>query len=268
MDRETGTEPTDAGPAAPVDGPQEDGDYPVPARAILAGLSADPRVPIWIRRAVLCTIVFVPVLLWQGWRLGLTAAALVAVVGTVYQARTMAMIPAAARVSSAQRRTKRRLYLVRISGYLAINARAIPGTTSIIDHLVVGPGGVFALDSERWDRRLPVRAVASSGSSAAGQVLYHGPFSQKDRLAHARWEAARAARLLSQELGREITVKPAMVIYGPTVPWAVASLRGVDVFAGRSVGKYFRSRKRARAAGPLSWEEAGEIFAAAQRVLP
>ena len=51
-------------------------------------------------------------------------------------------------------------------------------------------------------------------------------------------------------------MQPAMVIYGPTVPWAVASLRGVDVFAGRSVGKYFRSRKRARAAGPLSWEEA------------
>ena len=117
-----------------------------------------------------------------------------------------------------------------------------------------------------WDRRLPVRTVASG--SAAGPVLYHGPFSQKDRLAHARWEAAQAARLLSSELGREITVRPAMVIYGPTVPWAVASLRGVDVFAGRAVARYFQSRKRKRQAGPLSWEEVGEIFAAAQRVLP
>ena len=58
------------------------------------------------------------------------------------------------------------------------------------------------------------------------------------------------------------------MIYGPTVPWAVASLRGVDVFAGRALIRYFQSRKRTRPAGPLSWEEAGEIFAAAQRVLP
>jgi hypothetical protein len=232
----------------------------------MAGLAADPRLPYWIRRAVISVVVFLPVMFWQGWRLGVTVAAVVAIIDTIYQSRTMSLIPAAVRVTSAQRRTKRRLFLVRVSGYLALNARGIPGTGSIIDHLVIGPGGVYALDSERWDRRLPVRTVASD--SPAGPVLYHGPFSQKDRLAHARWEAAHAARMLSHELGREITVRPAMVIYGPVVPWAVATLRGVDVFAGRSVGRYFRSRKRTRSTGPLTWEEAGEIFAAAQRAFP
>jgi len=232
----------------------------------MAGLAADPRLPYWTRRAVICAVVYLPVLIWQGWRLALTAAVIVAIVDTIYQSRTMSLIPAAVRVTSAQRRTKRRLFLTRVSGYLALHARGIPGTDSVIDHLVIGPGGVYALDSERWDRRLPVRTVASD--SAAGPVLYHGPFSQKDRLAHARWEAAQATRLLSTELGREITVRPAMVIYGPMVPWAVATLRGVDVFAGRSVGRYFRSRKRTRKTGPLGWEEAGEIFAAAQRALP
>ncbi len=268
MDRETGTEPTPVGPAAPVDGDQETTSVPVPVRVVMAGLAADPRLPVWTRRAVLCMLVFVPVLLWQGWRLGLTFAAIVAIIDTIYQSRSMALIPAEARASSAQRRTRRRLYLVRISGYLAIHGCGIPGTNSVIDHLVIGPGGVYAVDSERWDRRLPVRTVASGSGSVSGQLLYHGPFSQKDRLAHARWEAAQAARLLSAELGRDVTVQPAMVIYGPTVPWAVASLRGVDVFAGRTVGKYFRSRKRTRSTGPLSWEEAGDIFAAAQRVLP
>ncbi|HKD89376.1 MAG TPA: NERD domain-containing protein [Streptosporangiaceae bacterium] len=263
MDRETGPEPTPTGPAAPVEGPQN---VPVPARALMAGLVADPRLPYWIRRAVISVVVFLPVMFWQGWRLGVTFAAIVAIIDTIYRSRTMALIPAAVRVSSAQRRTKRRLFVVRVSGYLALHARCVPGTRSIIDHLVIGPGGVYALDSERWDRRLPVRTVASD--SAAGPVLYHGPFSQKDRLAHARWEAGQATRLLSRELGREITVRPAMVIYGPAVPWAVATLRGVDVFAGRSVGRYFRSRKRTRIAGPLGWEEAGEIFAAAQRALP
>lgn len=280
MNRETGTGPGRIGTAGPEDDEEpwaaaawQDDSWPqaqqaVPARAIVAGLAADPRLPVWIRRAVITAIVFLPVCIWQGWRLGLTVAALAAIVDTLYQAKTMALIPAAARVSSAQRRTRRRLLLARPFGYLAIHTRTLPGTPSVLDHLVVGPGGVYAVDSQRWDRRLPVRTLASGRGTTSGQVLYHGPFSQKDRLAHASWEAAQASRLLSKALGREIQVKSAMIIYGPTVPWAVASLRGVDVLAGRSVGKYFRSRRRARKAGPLSWEEAGEIFAAAQQLFP
>lgn len=268
MDRETGPEPAPTGPATPAEElrsfrPQSP---PSSARTILTGLAADPRLPIWIRRAVVAGLVMLLASVWLGWRVGLTLAAAVAVIDTVYQSRTMSLIPAAARVTSAQRRTRRRLFLARLSGYLAVHARRIPGTDSVIDHLVIGPGGVYAVDSERWDRRLPVRTVASG--SAAGPVLYHGPFSQKDRLAHARWEAAQASDLLSSELGRHIAVSPAMVIYGPGIPWAVATLRGVDVLAGRKLGRYFRTRKRPADGRALSWEEAGEVFAAAQRALP
>ena len=237
-----------------------------PSRFILAQLSADPRMPIWARRAVFCLALGVGFTFWLGWRIGLSIAAAAAILDTVYQSRTVSLIPAAARVASAQRRTRRRLLLLRPLGYLAVHARPIPGTDSIIDHLVIGPGGVYALDSERWDRRLPVRTQASN--SAAGPVLYHGPFSQKARLAHARWEAAQAASLISTQLGRQITVRPAMVIYGPTVPWTVASLRGVDVLSGRSALRYFSSRKRANPDSAITWEEAGEICAAAERALP
>jgi hypothetical protein len=233
----------------------------------MAELAADPRLPIWIRRAIISLVIGLLITLWQGWRVGVTVAAVAAIIDTIYHSKTMSLVPAAARVSSAQRRTRRRLYALRPFGYMAVHARDIPGTDSVIDHLVVGPGGVFAVDSERWDRRLPVRTVASGGS-AAGAVLYHGPFSQKDRLAHARWEAAQAARLLSSDLGHEVTVRAAMVIYGPTVPWGMASLRGVDVFSGRAVGKYFRGRKRANRSKVLGWDEAGAIFAAVERVLP
>ena len=232
----------------------------------MAELAADPRLPIWTRRAIVSLLVLLAFTLWQNWRVGLTVAALVAIADTIYQSKTISLIPAAARAHSAQRRTKRRLFFTRAAGYLAMHVRTIPGTESVIDHLVIGPGGVYALYSERWDRRLPVRTVASD--SAAGPLLYHGPFSQKNRLAHARWAAAQAARLLSADLGREVEVRPAIVIYGPTVPWAVANLRGVDVFAGRKVIRYFSSRRRTAGAPPLTWEQAGEIFYAAHRVLP
>jgi hypothetical protein len=253
-------------PSQPADAAWQVQRVGFPSRLIMAQLRADPRVPIWARRAVGVVVIAVGFSFWLGWRYGLTIAAVAAILDTIYQSKTVSLIPAAARVAFAQRRTRHRLLLVRPWGYQALHSRPIPGTESIIDHLVVGPGGVFAVDSERWDRRLPVRTVASN--SAAGPVLYHGPFSQKGRLAHARWEAAQATHLLSREMRRQVTVHPTMVIYGPTVPWTVARLRGVDVFSGRSVVRYFTSRTRVKGEAAMNWQQVGEIVAAAERALP
>lgn len=237
-----------------------------PSRLIVAQLAIDPRVPIWTRRAVAALLIAVGFSVWLGWRTGLTIAAVAAIADTIYQSKTVSLIPAAARIASAQRRTRHRLLVMRLWGYHSLHTRPIPGSESIIDHLVIGPGGVFAIDSERWDRRMPVRTVASN--SAAGPVLYHGPDSQRERLAHARWEAGQAAYLLSRELRQPVSVRPAMVIYGPAVPWSVARLRGVDVMGGRSVVRYFVSRKKANPDTAISWEQAGEIASAAERALP
>ncbi len=261
MNREAGTESDDTGPLPPLEA-KEDARRLVPApRPILGGLAGDPRLRIWLGRAAMAAVAGIAVLVWQGWRLGLTAAALVAIGDTIYRSRTTAVIPAGIRVTSAQRRTKRRLVLLRPAGYVALHRRAIPGSDSVIDHLVIGPGGIFALDSERWDRRLPVRSVS-------GGLLYHGPFTQRDRLQHANWEASQAAGLLSKALGEPVTVRPAMAIYGPTIPWIVATLDGVDVFAGRRVGKYFRRQSRTRRTTRLEPDQVEDIQVAAAMALP
>ena len=218
-------------------------------------------MPIWIRRAVLAAAAGIVVGILLDWRVGLTAAAVVAILDTVHRSRTTAVIPAAVRVTSAQRRTRRRLFWVRRSGYLTLNSRAIPGTNCIIDHLVVGPAGVFAVDSERWDRRLPLRATQ-------GGHLYHGPYSQTGRLKHAQLEAGLAGQLISEALGRKQRIRPAMVIYGPTVPWTVARISGVDVFSGRRLRKYLRAQARARREQRLTREEIERIHAAADKALP
>ncbi len=251
------------GPAAPAGAREYGQASPVPSARppVSAGLGSDPRLPIWILRAVMAAVAGVAVSIWQDWRLGLTAAALVAIADTVYRSKTMAIIPASARVTSAQRRTRRRLFLLRHAGYVALTARAIPGSESVIDHLVIGPAGVVALDSERWDRRLPVR-------TGAGTQLYHGPFNQRERLRHARWEAERASTLVGAQLGREIDVQAAMAIYGPTIPWVVTSLRGVDVFAGRKLRKYLRRRARASGKRRLGASQVDDICEAASRALP
>jgi len=265
VDRETDTRPL----GQPVPG-QEPGDpdqnLPEPVRPVMPGVTADPRVPIWIRRAIFALVAGAAIGIWQmSWRWGLTAAAGVAILDTVYQSKAMSPIPADVRATSAQRRTRHRLAMLRPSGYVSLHARVIPGSDSIIDHLVIGPSGVFAIDSERWDRRLPIRTTAGGKGSGA---LYHGPFSQTARLAHARWEAAQAARLVGAELQQDISVTPAMVIYGPMVPWGVAKLRGVEVFGGRQVGKFFRRAKRMARGRRLDDEQIGLIFEAADRALP
>jgi len=261
VDSETGPEANRTGPASPAEasaaGRGQAARSLVPApRPLLGGLTGDPRLPLWIGRAVLAAAAGIAVMIWQGWRLGVTAAALVAIADTVYRSRI-----AAVQVTTAQRRTRRRLFLLRPAGYVALHRRAIPGSDSVIDHLVIGPAGVFALDSERWDRRLPVR------NSSAG-LLYHGPFSQEQRLVHATWESAQAAGLLSQALDREISVRPAMAIYGPRIPWTVASVDGVDVFGGRRVRKYFRRQKKASRGSRLDAGQVEAIRAAAARALP
>jgi hypothetical protein len=227
----------------------------------VSSFGADPRMPIWIRRAVMAAAAGIVAGIFLDWRFGLTAAAAVAILDTIHRSRTTAVIPAAVRVTSAQRRTRRRLLWARRSGYLTLNARAIPGTNCIIDHLVVGPAGVFAVDSERWDRRLPLRATQ-------GGHLYHGPYSQTSRLKHAQLEAAMAGRLISESLGRKQRIRPAMVIYGPTVPWTVARISGVDVFSGRRLPKYLRAQSRARREQRLTREEIERIHAAAETALP
>jgi hypothetical protein len=265
VDRDTGPKPPAAGSAAPAAEQGAPGRHPrLPQRPALTGLSADPRLTVWIRRAVIALVVGVAAAIWLGWRWGLTAAAVVAIADTIYQSKAMALIPADVRATAAQRKTRRRLSGLRTSGYVALNARAIPDSDQVIDHLVIGPSGVFSVDSEQWDRRLPVRVT---GAAAKG-ALYHGPYSQLDRLAHARWEAAQAARLIGAELQEPIGVTPAMIIYGPEIPWGVASLRGVEVFSGKRVRKFFRNQNRVTRGDHLDEDEINMILAAADRVLP
>ncbi len=59
-----------------------------------------------------------------------------------------------------------------------------------------------------------------------------------------------------------------MVIYGPTIPWTVASLDGVDVFSGRRLRKYLRRQARASRSVRLDAEQIDEIHAAAVLALP
>ncbi len=193
---------------------------------------------------------------------------LAGIADTVRRSRstTLALYMNGARHPGARKQTRAQLNKMRREGYFTLDARAIPNSPELIDHLVIGPTGVYAIDSEKWDARLPIRTIN-------GKRLYLGPESQKDRLEHAAWEASQASEILSAALGYEVAVRPALAIYGPKVPWDVATIRNVDVFTGSALGKYLKHRHRKRSqphegVPSLTREEVRTIYDTAARMLP
>jgi hypothetical protein len=228
----------------------------------LAHLRANPRMRVWRRRVIVAVIAGVAFgYLLHDWRWGLTFAVLAGIADTIVRSRTTFKGPAGVRLTGAQKRTVRQLSSLERKGYRAMHILPIPDSTEQIDHLVIGPAGVFAIDSEDWDRRLPVR-------TSSHRNLWHGPHNMKDRLVHARWEADQAAALLSAAAGSPVTVRAAMAVYGPKIMWDLAEIRDVDVFSGPRLRKYLRRRARRRDAHPLSASEIERIDKAAHTAFP
>jgi hypothetical protein len=235
--------------------------YPAASRQVVnPHLRDDPRLRVWIFRTVLAIVVYFGFLFWVGWRLALTAAAVYVAGDMLFQSRRLSVVPARARVTTAQRLTRRRLKMLEPTGYVSLNTRTIPGAPHVIDHLVVGPAGVFSVDSERLDNRLEIRAK--------GGRMFYGNDSMESRLDHARMEADHAQALIEAQLGRRIRVQPAMVIYGPAVPWVIMRFKGVDVFDGARVGTYFRRQSKLTRHHHLPSSEIAKIFSAAAHALP
>ena len=232
-----------------------------PRRISVRDLPPDVRLRMWRFRVILVIVVGVVFTIAANWQVGLSLAILAGIIDTVYRSRTAADFEAGGSTAAAHRRTRRQLSRMRRAGYRTLNARPIPGSREVIDHLVVGPTGVYAIDSERWHKRVPIRTYN-------GKQLWHGPENKKPRLEHAKWEAQQASEWLSVAVGFDVPVRAAMAIYGPKVPWGIATIRDVDVFTGTDLNKYLKRRSRMRTLPQLSQEQVQAIFDAASSVLP
>ena len=230
-------------------------------------LPLDQKMRIWRMRALIVVIVGVVFTIIASWQVGITLAIIAGIADTIYRSRAVEAghVPQAGTVDratvQAQKRTIKQLARMERAGYLALHRRPIPDSVEVIDHLVIGPTGVYAIDSEKWNKQLPIR-------TRNGKQLWLGPESKKDRLEHAHWEAGQASERLSAKLGMEITVQPALAIYGPKISWDIAHIRGVDVFSGDRLQTYLRGRARRKGVPQLTNEQIRKIYEAAGDVLP
>ena len=237
-------------------------------RVTVRDLPPDVQLGFWRTRVIIMVVVGALAALTGSWEIAVTLAILAGIMDTVRRSRStnLHVYLNGARHPGAHKQTRSQLNKMRRAGYFTLDARGIPGSLEVIDHLVVGPTGVYAIDSEKWDARLPIRVIN-------GKRLYLGPEAQKDRLEHAVWEASQAAEVLSAALGYEVIVRPALAIYGPKVPWDIATIRNVDVFTGTTLGKYLKQRYRKRSQASegvptLTREEVRTIYDTAARMLP
>jgi hypothetical protein len=129
-----------------------------------------------------------------------------------------------ARGARGERRTARQLRRLGRHGWVVFHDLAIPGSGANADHLVVGPGGIFLLDSKNWRGRL---ALTPDGT------LWHGSYPLTATLATIGWEASAIAGALAVPAH---TIQPTMVVHGSAIPWGEQYLVGVAVLpAGRLV---------------------------------
>jgi hypothetical protein len=122
-----------------------------------------------------------------------------------------------------ERRTARQLTRLAHHGWIVFHDLAVPGSRANVDHLVIGPTGVFLVDSKNWRGRL---VFASDGT------LWHGSFPLTATLATIGFEAA----AISNALGMAgVVAEPLMVVHGSTIPWGEQYLGGVAIVPGHQL---------------------------------
>jgi hypothetical protein len=153
-------------------------------------------------------------------RLGLVVAALaVAAVGWGLRFRPSSDAVAWRRGAAGERRTARLLDLLERRGWVVLHDLAVPGSRANIDHLVIGPGGVFVIDSKQYRGRL---RLDTSGR------LWHGGYPLAPALRAVDFEADQAAQVLADP---DVVVVPIVAVHGAQVPWGKVVTEGVPVVA-------------------------------------
>jgi nuclease-like protein len=106
-----------------------------------------------------------------------------------------------------ERRTARLLAPLERRGYQVFHDLAVPGSAANVDHLVVGPTGVYVIDSKRYRGRLRY----------TGGHLWHGGRILDRTLATLWWEATQVAEALG--FGPDLHVYPVLCLHVARLPW-------------------------------------------------
>jgi hypothetical protein len=148
---------------------------------------------------------------WAG-LVGLVAAALV---GWRLRFRPSEQARNWRRGAEGERHTARLLDRLTGDGYVVFHDLAVPGDTSAnVDHLVIGPTGVFVIDSKQW---------SGSVHESADGLAWHNHYPLDRTLERVRWEAEAVGR----QLGTRI--HPLVCVHGAHLQGGGLHAQGVAI---------------------------------------
>jgi Nuclease-related domain len=127
-----------------------------------------------------------------------------------------------------ERRTARLLGPLEREGWAILHDLAVPGSRANLDHLAIGPGGVFVIDSKQYRGRLQLDSF--------GQ-LWHGRYPLAATLRAVEFEADQAAQILPDP---GVAVVPIVAVHGAQVPWGKVVMNGVPVVPARRLPSMLR----------------------------
>jgi hypothetical protein len=133
------------------------------------------------------------------------------------------------RGAAGERRTARLLGQLERQGWMVLHDLAIPGSRANLDHLVIGPGGVFVIDSKQYRGRLQL-----DGSGR----LWHGRHPLAPTLHAVSFEADQAAQVLPDP---GVAVVPIVAVHGAQVPWGKVVVHGVPVVPAKRLPSLLRA---------------------------
>jgi hypothetical protein len=162
-------------------------------------------------------------------RLGLVVAALAAAAaGWGLRFRPSPDAVAWRRGAAGERHTARLLDPLERHGWAVLHDLALPGSRANIDHLVIGPGGVFVIDSKHYRGRLQLDGCGR---------LWHGRYPLAPTLRAVNYEADQAAQVLTDP---DVVVVPIVAVHGAQVPWGKVVTNSVPVVAARRLPSMLR----------------------------
>jgi hypothetical protein len=120
----------------------------------------------------------------------------------------------------------------------------LPGEGFNIDHVVVAPRGVYAVETKSFRKPRQLAAGDNYRVVYDGTLLRFPDFVQKDALQQARSQAQWLSKLLRESLGRDIPVTPALALPGWLIDQTEDVWRGatVKVFTPMGGGANFMAK--------------------------
>jgi Nuclease-related domain len=167
-------------------------------------------------------------------RLGLVLGGLAATAaGWGLRFRTSPDAVAWRRGAAGERRTARLLSHLEQQGWVVLHDLAVPGSRANLDHLVIGPGGVFVIDSKQYRGRLQL--------DPSGRLWHGGRYPLAPTLRAVSFEADQAAQVLADPGVVVVVVVPIVAVHGARVPWGKVVVEGVPVVTARRLPSMLRT---------------------------